>query len=49
MEYRNTRTGVVITVESEINGGDWERVSAPKTPVVDEKLETPKKTTKRAK
>ena len=44
MEYRNTKTGVVITVKSEISGGDWELV-APITPAKKEdNLETPKKT-----
>lgn len=50
MEYRNTKTGVVITVNSEIKGGDWEPILAPKSTLKKEdNLETPKKTAKRTK
>lgn len=46
MEYRNTRTGVVITVSSEISGEGWEPVKKAPTPAVlnDEKPEAPKRT-----
>lgn len=30
MEYKHKRTGVIVSVKSEISG-DWERVDAPKS------------------
>lgn len=30
MEYVNTKTGVKISTECEIKGGDWVKVTAPK-------------------
>lgn len=47
MEYRNTKTGVVITVSSEISGENWEPIK--KAPIITkkEKLDdAPKKTTR---
>lgn len=29
MQYRNTVTGAVIDIESELQGGCWERVTSP--------------------
>lgn len=50
MQYRNTKTGVVIDVNSEI-GGDWELVSDSRISSVSEvKEEKPeKKATKKTK
>lgn len=36
MEYRNKKTGVVINTNSEITGGNWEKVVAP-APAVEKK------------
>lgn len=36
MEYRNKKTGAVINTNSELTGGNWEKVVAP-TPVVEKK------------
>lgn len=48
MEYRNTKTGVVISVDSEISGGNWEPIKkAPSTTIIDDKpIDAPKKTTR---
>lgn len=45
MQYINAKSGVVITVKSEVNGGDWVKVD-PTPTAKTEKLETPKKETK---
>lgn len=45
MDYRNTRTGVVISVNSEISG-EWEPVTAPEP---EPKKQTKPRTTKKPK
>lgn len=30
MEYRNVKTGAIITTHGEIHGGDWEKVEKRK-------------------
>lgn len=37
MEYRNKKTGAVISTDSEITGGNWEPVKAPKKPAIKKK------------
>lgn len=32
MRYRNKRTGIVIDIESELSGGDWEEVKTSSKP-----------------
>ena len=32
MRYRNTKTGQIIDVPSEIRGGNWERINGVKVP-----------------
>ena len=32
MTYRNKKTGSVINIESELNGGDWERIKPSPVP-----------------
>ena len=49
MEYRNTKTGAVISVACEIKGGDWEPVKAPKAAKEDAPKDAPKKTSKKSK
>lgn len=47
-EYRNKKTGIVITVESEIHGKDWEAVNVAKSePKEEPKKEQPKKKAKK--
>lgn len=46
MEYRNKRTGSVISSEAECNGEDWEKLS-PSPAICEEKKEPVKKTVKR--
>lgn len=48
MEYRNKKTGAVISVPCEINGGDWEALKPPKA-VVEEPKEPIKDTKKKTK
>lgn len=34
MKYKNKKTGFVIDIESELNGGDWEKVKTSPKPAV---------------
>lgn len=50
MKYRNTVTGAVINVNSEIKGGNWEPVEVPKPTEKSEapaQKEKPKRNTKK--
>lgn len=51
--YRNTKTGVVIEIPSELRGNIWEKINSPsvaiKTEVKKETATTPKTTKKRTK
>ena len=46
MQYRNTKTGAVVEVHSEIKG-NWERIDAPSPDTTTKTTKTAKKPTKK--
>lgn len=46
MEYRHKKTGAVINTDSEMTGGNWEKVVAP-APAVEKKTAPRKKGSKK--
>lgn len=48
MQYRNTKTGVIVEVFSEVSG-DWEKVEEQPSPVSVETEEKPKKASRKKK